>query len=164
VALPTHPHLAPKLKKEYSYTSIPDLGLYGQVQGELKMTNDAAFTGRKRAIFTPSVGTSGISVRFAALARVNVRQTRHKCMNNIRSRRDMFELLDFVSKLKAVIRCLFFSWSICQTVEEWGVGAWGGGKGEEGKEFFAYCFLNNRVGLNSHFEKVLMEMYSWPSL
>jgi hypothetical protein len=25
----THPHLAPRLKKEYSYTSTPPLGLHG---------------------------------------------------------------------------------------------------------------------------------------
>ena len=29
VALTTHPHLAPMLKKEYSYTSTPTLGLRG---------------------------------------------------------------------------------------------------------------------------------------
>ena len=29
------PHLAPRLKKEYSYTSIPPLGLRGLLQGEL---------------------------------------------------------------------------------------------------------------------------------
>jgi hypothetical protein len=29
VALTTHPHLAPRLKKEYSYTSTPGLGLHG---------------------------------------------------------------------------------------------------------------------------------------
>jgi hypothetical protein len=33
--LTTHPHLAPRLKKEYSYTSIPLLGLRGLLQGEL---------------------------------------------------------------------------------------------------------------------------------
>jgi len=27
VALTTHPHLAPRLKREYSYTSTPPLGL-----------------------------------------------------------------------------------------------------------------------------------------
>jgi len=35
VALTTHPHLAPRLRKEYSYTSIPPLGLRGLFQGEL---------------------------------------------------------------------------------------------------------------------------------
>jgi len=34
VALPTHPHLAPRLKKEHSYTSTPPLDLHGNVQGE----------------------------------------------------------------------------------------------------------------------------------
>jgi hypothetical protein len=29
VALTTHPHLEPRLKKEYSYTSTPPLGLHG---------------------------------------------------------------------------------------------------------------------------------------
>jgi hypothetical protein len=29
VELTTHPHLAPRLKKEYSYTSTPPLGLHG---------------------------------------------------------------------------------------------------------------------------------------
>jgi len=29
VALTTHLHLAPRLKKEYSYTSAPSLGLHG---------------------------------------------------------------------------------------------------------------------------------------
>jgi len=29
------PHLAPKLKKEYSYTSTPPLALHGLFQGEL---------------------------------------------------------------------------------------------------------------------------------
>jgi len=35
VALTTHAHLAPMLKEEYSYTSIPRLGLHGLCQGEL---------------------------------------------------------------------------------------------------------------------------------
>jgi hypothetical protein len=30
VALTTHPHLVPRLKKEYSYTTTPPLGLCGQ--------------------------------------------------------------------------------------------------------------------------------------
>jgi hypothetical protein len=29
VELTTHPHLVPRLKKEYSYTSTPPLGLHG---------------------------------------------------------------------------------------------------------------------------------------
>jgi hypothetical protein len=33
--LTTHPHLAPRLKKEYSYTCIPPLGLLGLFWGEL---------------------------------------------------------------------------------------------------------------------------------
>jgi hypothetical protein len=32
---PTHPHLVPGLKKEYSYTSTPPLGLRGLFKGEL---------------------------------------------------------------------------------------------------------------------------------
>jgi hypothetical protein len=36
-ALTTHPHLAPSLKKEYSYTSTPRLVLRGRLQGELFM-------------------------------------------------------------------------------------------------------------------------------
>jgi len=35
VALTNHPHLAPKLKKKYSCTSTPPLGLRGLLQGEL---------------------------------------------------------------------------------------------------------------------------------
>jgi hypothetical protein len=35
VALTTLPHLAPRLKKEYSYTSTPPLGLRGLFQGDL---------------------------------------------------------------------------------------------------------------------------------
>ena len=34
MALTTHPHLVPSLKKEYSYTSTPHLGLYSLLQGE----------------------------------------------------------------------------------------------------------------------------------
>ena len=30
VALTTHPHLAPRLKKEWSYTSTPPLGFHGR--------------------------------------------------------------------------------------------------------------------------------------
>jgi len=29
------PHIAPRLKKEYSYTSTPPLGLRGLIQGEM---------------------------------------------------------------------------------------------------------------------------------
>jgi hypothetical protein len=32
------PHLAPKLKKEYSYTSTPPLGLHGLFYGEFYST------------------------------------------------------------------------------------------------------------------------------
>jgi hypothetical protein len=35
VALTTHPHLAPRLKKEWSYTSTPSVGLGGLFLGEL---------------------------------------------------------------------------------------------------------------------------------
>ena len=35
VALNTHPHLAPRLKKEYSYTSTPPLGFRGLFWGKL---------------------------------------------------------------------------------------------------------------------------------
>jgi hypothetical protein len=35
MALTTHPHKAPRLKKEYSYTSIPHPGLRGLFWGEL---------------------------------------------------------------------------------------------------------------------------------
>jgi len=35
VALITHPHLTPRLKKEYSYTSTPPLGFRGFFYGEL---------------------------------------------------------------------------------------------------------------------------------
>jgi hypothetical protein len=35
VTLTTHPHLAPRLKKEQSYTSTPPLGFCGLLQGEL---------------------------------------------------------------------------------------------------------------------------------
>jgi len=35
VTLTTHLHLAPRLKKEYSYTSTPPLGLHGLFLGEL---------------------------------------------------------------------------------------------------------------------------------
>jgi hypothetical protein len=35
VALITHPHLAPRLRKEYSYTSTPPLGLHSLFQSEL---------------------------------------------------------------------------------------------------------------------------------
>jgi hypothetical protein len=35
VALATHPHLAPRLKEEWSYTSTPPLGLRGLLQGEI---------------------------------------------------------------------------------------------------------------------------------
>ena len=31
----THPHLAPRLKKEYSYTATPPLGLRGPLWDEL---------------------------------------------------------------------------------------------------------------------------------
>jgi hypothetical protein len=34
VALTTHPHLVPRLKKEYSYTFTPPLGLRGLFEGE----------------------------------------------------------------------------------------------------------------------------------
>jgi hypothetical protein len=33
--LTTHHHLTPRVKKEYSYTSIPHLGLHGLFYGEL---------------------------------------------------------------------------------------------------------------------------------
>jgi hypothetical protein len=36
VALNTHSHLAPRLKKEYSYTSTPALDLHGLLYGELR--------------------------------------------------------------------------------------------------------------------------------
>jgi hypothetical protein len=35
VALTAHPHLAPRIKKEYSYTSTPCLGVHGLFEGEL---------------------------------------------------------------------------------------------------------------------------------
>jgi hypothetical protein len=35
VALTTHPHLAPRLKKGYTHTSTPPLGLHGLFWGEL---------------------------------------------------------------------------------------------------------------------------------
>jgi hypothetical protein len=35
MALTTHSHLAPRLKKEHSYTSTPPLGLNGQFWGEI---------------------------------------------------------------------------------------------------------------------------------
>ena len=35
MTLTIHPHLAPRLKKEYSYTSTPNLDLCGLLQGEL---------------------------------------------------------------------------------------------------------------------------------
>jgi hypothetical protein len=35
VALTPHPHLAPRLKKEYSYTSTPFLDLRGLLYGEI---------------------------------------------------------------------------------------------------------------------------------
>jgi hypothetical protein len=35
VAFNTHPYLAPRSKKEWSYTSTPSLGLRGLFQGEL---------------------------------------------------------------------------------------------------------------------------------
>jgi len=35
VGLPTYSHLAPKLQKEYSYTSTFPLGLHGSFYGEL---------------------------------------------------------------------------------------------------------------------------------
>jgi len=38
VALTNQPHLAPKLKKEYSYTSTPPLGLRGLFYGEFTLT------------------------------------------------------------------------------------------------------------------------------
>jgi hypothetical protein len=37
MALTTHPHLAPMLKKENSYISTPTLGLRGLLQGELQL-------------------------------------------------------------------------------------------------------------------------------
>jgi len=37
VALTNHPHLAPRLKKEYSYTFNPPLGLRGLLQSELTL-------------------------------------------------------------------------------------------------------------------------------
>ena len=74
VALTTHPHLAPRLKKEHSYTSTPLLGLGGMLQGELfllrqnprseklKRNTDAA--ANSRACFTfpgSSVNVAGMS-------------------------------------------------------------------------------------------------------
>jgi hypothetical protein len=38
VALTTHPHPAPRLKKEYSYTYLPLLDLRGLLYGELTFT------------------------------------------------------------------------------------------------------------------------------
>jgi len=35
VALIMHPHLAPKLKEEYSYTLTPSLGLHGRLYGDI---------------------------------------------------------------------------------------------------------------------------------
>jgi len=35
VALTTHPNLAPRLKKQYSYTSTPTLGFHGLFWGEI---------------------------------------------------------------------------------------------------------------------------------
>jgi hypothetical protein len=35
VALTTYPHLAPRLKKEQTYTSTPPLGVRGLLQDEL---------------------------------------------------------------------------------------------------------------------------------
>ena len=37
MALTTHLHLAPRLKKEWSYTSIPPLGLHSRLQGLLDL-------------------------------------------------------------------------------------------------------------------------------
>jgi len=39
MALTTHPHLVLRLKKEYSYTSTPPLGLHGLLQGELYLVS-----------------------------------------------------------------------------------------------------------------------------
>jgi len=35
MALTTHPHLVPRLKKEYSYISTPLIGLHGLLLGEI---------------------------------------------------------------------------------------------------------------------------------
>ena len=38
VALTTHLHIAPRLKKEYNYTSTPSLGLHGLLYGEFYLS------------------------------------------------------------------------------------------------------------------------------
>jgi len=43
VALTTHPHLAPKVRKESSYISAPPLGLCGLSQGELYLPHDCSY-------------------------------------------------------------------------------------------------------------------------
>ena len=44
VVLTTHPHLAPRLRKEYSYTSTPPLGLRGCARMNLTFTFTFTFT------------------------------------------------------------------------------------------------------------------------
>jgi len=43
MTLTIHPPLVPKLKKEYSYTSSPRLGLHGVVKGKLYVYTPCTF-------------------------------------------------------------------------------------------------------------------------
>ena len=51
VALTTHPHLAPRLKKEYSYISTPSPGLLGIFYAEIYLTFLLLHTNGYPAIF-----------------------------------------------------------------------------------------------------------------
>jgi hypothetical protein len=59
VALTTHSHLAPRLKKEYSYSSNPPRGLHGLLQGELYLL----LTLFKDVISTHYLAQKGICVQ-----------------------------------------------------------------------------------------------------
>ena len=50
VALNTHPHLAPGLKKDYSYTPTPPLGLRGLFYDELYLYLNFPFASAKKVI------------------------------------------------------------------------------------------------------------------
>ena len=62
VALTTHPHPTPRLKKEQNYTSTPFLCLHGRSQGEFYLSNTRQRSENSRVISS----SQGMSFRFQA--------------------------------------------------------------------------------------------------
>ena len=71
----THPHLAPRLKKEYSYTSTPPLGRQGLFYGELYL-----YSSRLTSTFQTNVSSQIIII--STKNRVFLNVTSRKLLDN----------------------------------------------------------------------------------